>query len=393
MHKSILCVFLLTSSLVLGADPASTSPAPAAAPSPSPAAPSATATDDLSQYKTADALWAHIKDQIKNLSTGLRSQDPAVKNLIPQIWASADALIKQYPKDPHAWDAKMMAIQTGRLAIQMHLASAPTPEQLLQELQDIAADNAAPPLPRAQADTLLIGEALQMAMQSKDDATSAANWDAVDAKIADFQKQFGNEFAFAPGHPAIIMLRGEELGMLKQSGNTARYQALLQKLATDPQPEVAAMANQAIAAQKKLADLKSKPVDLKYTALDGTAVDLSKMRGKVVLIDFWATWCGPCVGEVPNVVAAYTKYHSQGFEIMGVSLDQDKDKVLSFTKAHGMVWPQYFDGLGWKNAVSTSFGIDSIPAMWLVGKDGMLITTNARADLAGQVEKALAATP
>jgi thiol-disulfide isomerase/thioredoxin len=134
----------------------------------------------------------------------------------------------------------------------------------------------------------------------------------------------------------------------------------------------------------------SGPLDLKYTAVDGTSVDLSKMRGKVVLVDFWATWCPPCRGEVPNVVAAYKKYHDKGFEVVGVSLDQNKDALLAFTKANGMVWPQYFDGKGWDNEISKGFGIDSIPAMWLIGKDGKIITENAREDLAGQVEKALA---
>ena len=134
---------------------------------------------------------------------------------------------------------------------------------------------------------------------------------------------------------------------------------------------------------------QAKPLELKVTAVDGAAIDLSKMRGKVVLIDFWATWCPPCRGEVPNEVAAYNKYHAKGFEIVGISLDQNKDALLAFTKEHGMVWPQYFDGQGWDNSVSESFGIDSIPAMWLVGKDGKVISTNAREDLAGQVEKAL----
>jgi len=134
---------------------------------------------------------------------------------------------------------------------------------------------------------------------------------------------------------------------------------------------------------------QGKSLDLKYTAVDGSVVDLSKMRGKVVLVDFWATWCPPCRGEVPDVVAAYNKYHDRGFEIVGVSLDQDKDALLAFTQENGMVWPQYFDGKGWSNDVSSSFGINSIPAMWLVGKDGVLITKNAQEDLAGQVEKAL----
>jgi len=133
------------------------------------------------------------------------------------------------------------------------------------------------------------------------------------------------------------------------------------------------------------------PLDLKFTSVDGQSIDLSKMRGKVVLVDFWATWCPPCRGEVPNVVAAYQKYHDKGFEIVGISLDQDKDALVAFTKENGMVWPQYFDGKGWDNDISKGFGIQSIPTMWLVGKDGKLITTNAREDLAGQVGKALGA--
>ncbi|HEX4138730.1 MAG TPA: TlpA disulfide reductase family protein [Candidatus Methylacidiphilales bacterium] len=133
------------------------------------------------------------------------------------------------------------------------------------------------------------------------------------------------------------------------------------------------------------------PFDLKYTAVDGTPVDLAQMRGKVVLVDFWATWCPPCRDEVPNVVAAYRKYHDKGFEILGVSLDGDKQALLAFTAQNGMTWPQDFDGKGWDNAVAVANGIRAIPAMWLIGKDGKLITKNAREDLDSQVAQALAA--
>jgi thiol-disulfide isomerase/thioredoxin len=130
---------------------------------------------------------------------------------------------------------------------------------------------------------------------------------------------------------------------------------------------------------------------VKFTSVDGKAVDLSKMKGKVVLLDFWATWCPPCRGEVPNVVAAYKQYHDKGFEVIGISLDQDKSALVAFTKEHDMTWPQYFDGNGWDNTISKGFGIDSIPAMWLIGKDGKVATTNARDDLAGSVATALKA--
>jgi hypothetical protein len=91
------------------------------------------------------------------------------------------------------------------------------------------------------------------------------------------------------------------------------------------------------------------------------------------------------------VVEAYNRYHDRGFEVVGVSLDQDQNTLLSFTQQNGMDWPQYFDGKGWDNEIARSHGIDGIPAMWLVGKDGCLITTNARGDLDGRVERALAA--
>jgi thiol-disulfide isomerase/thioredoxin len=133
------------------------------------------------------------------------------------------------------------------------------------------------------------------------------------------------------------------------------------------------------------------PLDLKFTSEDGHDIDLSKMRGKVVLVDFWATWCPPCRAEVPDVVATYKKYHDKGFEVLGISLDQDEDAMRTFTQQNEMTWPQFFDGKGWDNKIASDFGIQSIPTMWLVGKDGKIITVNARDDLSGQVAQALAA--
>jgi alkyl hydroperoxide reductase subunit AhpC len=95
------------------------------------------------------------------------------------------------------------------------------------------------------------------------------------------------------------------------------------------------------------------------------------------------------VGEVPNVVKTYEKLHPRGFEIVGISLDSDKAKLESFTKDKQMTWPQYFDGKGWQNEISSKFGISSIPAMWLIDKKGMLVSTNARDGLEEQVEKQL----
>jgi thiol-disulfide isomerase/thioredoxin len=140
----------------------------------------------------------------------------------------------------------------------------------------------------------------------------------------------------------------------------------------------------------KKMDSLGKPLDIKFTAVDGREVDITKMPGKVVLVDFWATWCGPCVGEVPHVVEVYQDFHDKGFEIVGISFDQDKKKLQDFVEEKQMKWPQYFDGKGWQNKFGRQYGINSIPAMWLVDKKGNLRIMEARGGLKEKVEKLLA---
>ncbi len=136
-------------------------------------------------------------------------------------------------------------------------------------------------------------------------------------------------------------------------------------------------------------DALDKPLDIKFTALDGREVDVSRMNGKVVLIDFWATWCEPCVAEIPNVKKVYEKLHPKGFEIVGISFDDDKEKLQKFVSREQMAWPQFFDGEGWQNKFGQRYGINGIPTMWLVDKKGNLREMNARDRLETKVEKLL----
>ncbi|MFN6145699.1 MAG: redoxin family protein [Planctomycetota bacterium] len=119
-----------------------------------------------------------------------------------------------------------------------------------------------------------------------------------------------------------------------------------------------------------------KPIGLPDT--DGKVIDLAAYKGKVVLVDFWATWCGPCIAELPNVIAAYDKYHAQGFEIVGISLDEDRAKLDAFVKARKITWRQHFDGKGWQNEAAQAWGIQSIPATFLIGADGKIVATDLR---------------
>ncbi|MGB7747955.1 MAG: TlpA disulfide reductase family protein [Verrucomicrobiia bacterium] len=131
--------------------------------------------------------------------------------------------------------------------------------------------------------------------------------------------------------------------------------------------------------------------DFNETDVAGKPLSIANDKGKVVLIDFWATWCAPCRAELPNVLATYRKYHDQGFEIIGISLDQDQTKLTSFTKSMNMTWPQFFDGQGWGNKLAAKYGIDSIPATFLLDGEGKIIGRDLRGeDLQAAVAKALA---
>ena len=125
------------------------------------------------------------------------------------------------------------------------------------------------------------------------------------------------------------------------------------------------------------------PIDLKFTAVDGSEVDVAKMKGKVVLIDFWATSCRPCVAELPQIKAAYEKHYTNGFEVIGISCDAaqqtDQNKFQDFVKRKDLPWPQYYDGhQQTDNKFSQQFGIDGIPHLMLLDKKGNLRFDNVQ---------------
>lgn len=113
---------------------------------------------------------------------------------------------------------------------------------------------------------------------------------------------------------------------------------------------------------------------------DGTEIALSSLRGKIVLIDFWASWCGPCRKEMPNVVKAYARFKNKGFEIYGVSLDQDKSRWVEAIAKDGITWPQVSDLKQWQSEVVKLYNIQGIPFTVLLDKEGKIIAKNLRGD-------------
>lgn len=175
------------------------------------------------------------------------------------------------------------------------------------------------------------------------------------------------------------------------ASDPTKARAIYQEIAANPVSD--ALKDVANGRLRRL-DAWDEPMELHFTAVDGREVDLAKLKGKVVLLDFWATWCPPCVREVPNVVEMYNKLHSKGLEIVGISLDKDKNSLTQFVAAHNMEWPQYFDGLDWRNKLARRFGIEAVPQVWLIDKHGqvrdMLQDLDALENLSGKVEKLLA---
>ena len=120
---------------------------------------------------------------------------------------------------------------------------------------------------------------------------------------------------------------------------------------------------------------------------DGKEIALSSLKGKLVLIDFWASWCGPCRKEMPNVVKIYSKFKNKGFEIYGVSLDQDKEKWMEAITKDGINWPQVSDLKYWDNVAAKIYNVQGIPYTVLIDKDGKIIAKNLRGQ---ELEKKIA---
>jgi peroxiredoxin len=132
-----------------------------------------------------------------------------------------------------------------------------------------------------------------------------------------------------------------------------------------------------------------KPFELIFTSLDGKKIDTTQMKGKVILLDFYASWLPPYIRNIERMKNIYHSYQSKNFQLIGISIDTNQTKLKEFVSNHEIKWPQYFDGRGWENQVLKDNNVTKVQSVWIINKEGLVVDTNALSGIDEKMNKYL----
>jgi thiol-disulfide isomerase/thioredoxin len=319
-----------------------------------------------SNGKTADDAWAHLQELNKELSGSTGDKKKFMEVLKANEEAVKDFL-KRFPDDKHKWEVKIAEAQVSAIYARAG-AKGYDPDKMQSVAKEIVAAPDAPAKLKQDARFALLARRLR----------EHADLGKIESDISVYVVDY-------PDDPRSVTLRFLFAKELRGSDPT-RAESLFNDLAKGKNNQIADFAQ----AELKTLGMRNKPLDWKFTAVDGRQVDFSALRGKVVLVDFWASAFRPSVLQIPEIAELYKNYHDKGLEVVGISLDKDKQALMGAIKDRGITWPQYFDGKGVDNDISSASGIRAIPRLWLVNKNGILVNIDAGKNIEAEIGKLLA---